>query len=891
MVRPKAPAKKQQKKAIDFKKIKRKLGRKLPPPKNATNTEIKSKAIILPEQSVGAEKSGIATSKKGLTLKELLQQTSHHNPKVRKDALLGIKDLFKHYPAEMQSHKYAIIQKLRERVTDDDKLVRDAFYKLFEADVFPACIEDNLGPMVSLLMPYIFSAMADSSIDVRLMAFKFFHLVVKNYPPTFSLYAEKILENYTDIIQKNHFYVQDKSKLKVALSGLEHCLSLLPCDESDTESQKKGHLQKETLLAYEQDVAEESVRFAHVSEKLKEIVGVLINCFQDFIPLIRARGGLDEASFDCINHILCGVRYAIKFSNRMHIPILDQETASMLLKKLLGSFPLNPENNLSGKVAEWYFILNSVLTEIFLEVSGWSLLPWDISCRYLKFIDNTLRGKFTRSIGESIHKKTLLALVPFVPKLILRVEDREWRDNFMQAFTIITLSDCEPESPLKLALRIPVRVFISVVRDLIIPNGDILYLNDPTVNNDQLAWVDELPSLLTKLGNKHLVSTQQFVKEKKKQRIEHAISVVLQLLIDLGRVGCVKKVLIDRVRCLQNAPSTFKEDTRKFFNPYQEEGAVEPGGPFARLPRKIQELALCFLYYFTIDNFSPPMQRAIVSCCLYPQLKPAVLYRIVEVLHTAYRDGYIQITDHLSFFITLIARFRESIEYDGRRETTFQALTNLVCSCLSEMGDSSLVLQILEKVFVEQIILKPALVNGCGILRMICTLDSIPTRLSESSVTALSEFLPGYLIDIVNCIPEDKEKLSYLYIYYLVPCFHLFDRSSRLTEDVLKRMRLMVSENTRAMLESSVQQDGESSRNSVKLIQCIVSVILLMHNDVKARKIISPFKSEIDLILQNLVTLQSSSLTVEGKHMMKIAGERLRIASNSLLSCTTVTML
>lgn len=57
------------------------------------------------------------------------------------DALLGIKDLFKHYPAEMQSHKYAIIQKLRERVTDDDKLVRDAFYKLFEADVFPACIE------------------------------------------------------------------------------------------------------------------------------------------------------------------------------------------------------------------------------------------------------------------------------------------------------------------------------------------------------------------------------------------------------------------------------------------------------------------------------------------------------------------------------------------------------------------------------------------------------------------------------------------------------------------------------------------------------------------------------------------------------------------------------
>lgn len=57
-------------------------------------------------------------------------------------------------------------------------------------------IQDNQGPMVTLLMPHIFKAMAESSIDVRLMAFKFFHLVVKHYPPTFSLYADKVLLNY-----------------------------------------------------------------------------------------------------------------------------------------------------------------------------------------------------------------------------------------------------------------------------------------------------------------------------------------------------------------------------------------------------------------------------------------------------------------------------------------------------------------------------------------------------------------------------------------------------------------------------------------------------------------------------------------------------------------------
>ncbi|CAA2977865.1 Hypothetical predicted protein [Olea europaea subsp. europaea] len=85
MVKTKAQAKKKwQKRGIDFKKIKRKIGRKLQPPKIATKTEIKSKAIVLPEHSVVSEKAGLAVSKKGLTLKELLQQTSHHTSKVRK---------------------------------------------------------------------------------------------------------------------------------------------------------------------------------------------------------------------------------------------------------------------------------------------------------------------------------------------------------------------------------------------------------------------------------------------------------------------------------------------------------------------------------------------------------------------------------------------------------------------------------------------------------------------------------------------------------------------------------------------------------------------------------------------------------------------------------------
>ncbi|PWA36422.1 ARM repeat superfamily protein [Artemisia annua] len=144
MVQHKAQLKKQQKKqrgGVDFKKIKRKIGRKLPPPKNATNTQVKSKAIVLPEQSLASDKAGLAVSKKGLTLKELLTQTSHHNAKVRRDALIGIRDIFLKHPAELKMHRLSVIEKLRERMGDEDKIVRETLYQLLKAVIFPECKE------------------------------------------------------------------------------------------------------------------------------------------------------------------------------------------------------------------------------------------------------------------------------------------------------------------------------------------------------------------------------------------------------------------------------------------------------------------------------------------------------------------------------------------------------------------------------------------------------------------------------------------------------------------------------------------------------------------------------------------------------------------------------
>ncbi|XP_068315026.1 uncharacterized protein [Pyrus communis] len=296
--RSKAPAKKQQKRGIDFKKIKRKIGRKLPPPKNATNTEIKSKAIVLPEQSVASEKAGLAVNKKGLTLKELLQQTSHYNPKVRKDALLGMKDLLLRYPEELRFYKYAVVEKLRECIGDDDRLVRDTLHQLFKSVILPGCKEDNEELLISLMMAYIFNAMTHLAIDVRLMAFKFLELAIQCHPPSFFLNAEKILQSFEDILRWTQFFLEDKGKLKTALAGLELCLSLLPCNKREAGSCGKNGAGQGILHAFEPDVPAKSAGCSIIIPKLKDLVPFLVNYYKILFRKFRL------APFLIHNHLI-----------------------------------------------------------------------------------------------------------------------------------------------------------------------------------------------------------------------------------------------------------------------------------------------------------------------------------------------------------------------------------------------------------------------------------------------------------------------------------------------------------------------------------------------------------------------------------------------------------
>ncbi|XP_024016944.1 uncharacterized protein LOC21387601 isoform X1 [Morus notabilis] len=878
---PSKASKKQQKRGVDFKKIKRKIGRKLPPPKNATNTEIKSKAIILPEQSVASEKAGLAVNKKGLTLKELLQQTSHHNAKVRKDALVGIRDLLLKHPAELTLHKYAVIEKLRERIGDDDKVVRETLYQLFKSVIFPDCKEDNQGVFISLLTAYIFSAMTHLAIEVRLMAFKFFDLVVQYYPNSFFLYAEKILQNYEDILRRNKFYLQEKGKLKTALSGLVRCLSLLPCERREADSCEKKDAGQRVLHAFEPDLPTESDGYAVIIPKVKELIPVLVNCFEEFIPGVQAVPSLDAQSFDCMLSLLQSMDHSIRFF--LHITgggNLESEPSpggleadiwtetistlsKVLLKKLLVLFPLNSIHQVSEKSDERYFTLNTAIAEIFFHLSEWTLPPAVSLETFLEFIESALLGKiYGGNSGKAVKEKHLLTLLPFIPKLV-SLAAGEWKPRLLQAFTKAftkAFMDCNLESALKLAC-------LSTIEEMLIPREDMMFSETrvPEILDHQIAWIRELPVLLMQLGDKHQSSSQA----------------VLRLQLKVGQCALLNRSLAWEYDNMQYS-------LKDFFSTCLDDGNI-CYGPFVKLASDCQELSLCCIYYFSF--LDSPLLKSISSCCLCPDLEPPTLLRILEVLNSVYKAGRIQIADHISFFTTLLSHFRvfpDNIfpvtENDAKisNRGTFKSVISIVCSYISQMGDNSLVFEILENVVLEQITLRPPLDNVCALLRLLATLDSKPTRLNEQSITSLGNLLSGFLIDIALCIPEDENSIcSRTWHYYLIPCFTLFDKSHRLLQLVLRALGSLITR----ISSLSPHDQNQYAKDCSSTIDAAVSVLLSMHKDVKIRRIISSFKEDIHDIFQKIVCLQSSEeirLTLEERHKVQCSVDKLTVVTSSL---------
>ncbi|KAG9134643.1 hypothetical protein Leryth_000977 [Lithospermum erythrorhizon] len=828
-------------------KNKEEIGRKVLPPKNSTNTEVKSKEIILPEQSIAADKSGYAVSKKGLTLKELLQHTSHHNVKSRRDALNGIRDIFIRHPAELKLHKLAVIEKLRERISDDDKLVREALYQLLKSEVFTGSNEENQELVVSLMMSYIFSAMTHLTFDIRLMAFKFLDLLLQHYPSSSTVYIEKILQNYGSLLRKNQFSLQDRSKLKSVLAGLVHCLSLLGCN--------KGAVSCVKMIVLKQ-------LYIPLSLMTKKIKFVTLNT-----PT------LDAQSFDCMQFILQSVDAVVKYfthgfnetkrgllslfppSKIPDVNVDDHMISLLKLKNLWDVFPLNPIHNHSTKDGDRYFILNAITTEVFLQLSDMISFPPALFERFLEFIEVSFSEKIShgRKSSLGIQEKHLISIIKFIPRLIVRIPDN-WKARILLAFTTV-LRNFSAESSTTLA-------FLSAVQEMLSPEHCWLELiaDNPEILEFHLDWIQELPSMLVRLGDKHPSSSEA----------------ALRLQLKLGQCAPLNSLLSSEY-------DNMKKPLRDFYCTLDEESVHY--GPFISLPGEIQELSVCCLYYFS--SLDHPLLQSLVSCCLSNELDPNVIFRILEVLQSAHKAGHIHTADYLSFLVTLVSHFKTSPDeifsttsddMKSSREI-FNSVTSFVCLQMSQMGDKNLISKMLERVIIDQIMLLPHVDTICAFLRVLVTLDSRLTRFSVESIDDLTNVLAHYLIYISSSVPGDDVETAHQKTinYYFLPCLILFIKNRELLKLVLNKMGSFIDEYNSP--SSSLRCGSLPLTHASLRLRAVVSTLLHMNKDSKVHGGLLSCQTELETIQQKMLTAKSSEATnmsIEERHKIQNECDRMK---------------
>ncbi|GMF22703.1 unnamed protein product [Phytophthora fragariaefolia] len=200
-----APATKSKKKPADFKRPKRKVGRRAAPAANVTSVGITSRRINLLEQSLLQDKSGAAQlTRRHLALPELLQQAGHYNAHVRQRALQGVRELAaQDAAANLRANAAVLLERFLPTLLDEEAVVREAAVQAWRA-MLPV-LRGALAPFATLVATYFCSGLTHLQVGVRQDALKAIGELVDQAPELLRQDAgrealARLLENFRDLI-------------------------------------------------------------------------------------------------------------------------------------------------------------------------------------------------------------------------------------------------------------------------------------------------------------------------------------------------------------------------------------------------------------------------------------------------------------------------------------------------------------------------------------------------------------------------------------------------------------------------------------------------------------------------------------------------------------------
>ncbi|ETK90115.1 hypothetical protein L915_06046, partial [Phytophthora nicotianae] len=200
-----AIATKTKKKPADFKRPKRKVGRRAAPAANVTSVGITSRRINLLEQSLLQDKAGAAQlTHRRQALPELLQQAGHYNAHVRQRALQGLKELATQATAaNLRANASVLLERFLPTLLDEEAVVREAAVQAWKA-ILPV-LRSALAPFATLVATYLCSGLTHLQVGVRQDALKAIGELVDEAPELLRDDAgrealARLLENFRDLI-------------------------------------------------------------------------------------------------------------------------------------------------------------------------------------------------------------------------------------------------------------------------------------------------------------------------------------------------------------------------------------------------------------------------------------------------------------------------------------------------------------------------------------------------------------------------------------------------------------------------------------------------------------------------------------------------------------------
>lgn len=181
----------------DFIKKRKKVGKKNTGTK-ATNVNVRTKRIRIHEQFITREKSEIVNYR-NKSLDDLVSQFTHFSANVRKDAVLGLRDLFAHNIILYSTSANVLITKSIKLLLDSDTGVRQALLSVYST-LLPNIPENQLLPFSDLLNSFINNGLTSINPSIQRSTILLIQILLDIDYCLFQSTATKLLSNMVKLI-------------------------------------------------------------------------------------------------------------------------------------------------------------------------------------------------------------------------------------------------------------------------------------------------------------------------------------------------------------------------------------------------------------------------------------------------------------------------------------------------------------------------------------------------------------------------------------------------------------------------------------------------------------------------------------------------------------------